>query len=373
MTELVCIKCGKRYNETEPIWRCSCGGIFDLDFEPRFFPAKISSREKSMWRYREAIPISDDSNIISFSEGFTPIIPIKFSNSSVLIKQDHLFTTGSYKGRGASVLISKVKELGVKTVVEDSSGNAGCAIAAYCARAGIECEIYVPENTSPSKLAQIQMYGAKLNKIPGSREDTANAVLEAAKSTYYASHSWNPYFFHGTKTFAFEVIEQLGWKVPETVILPVGNGTLFLGAYLGFSELLTAGVINRLPKLIGVQASNCAPIHEAFSDDLDEMPRIDKKETIAEGITIAEPIRGKQIIDAVQKTKGEIIVVTDDEIIVSLKEMCRSGFYIEPTSAATTAGITKYLENAEPDEQIVSVFTGSGLKATEKMVMIHEA
>jgi len=372
MNELICTNCGKNFSTSDPVWKCTCGGLLDIDFETNFPVEKIGSRNETMWRYREAIPILNDSNILSFSEGYTPILPFKFNDRTVLVKQDHLFTTGSYKDRGASVLISKVKELGIKSVVEDSSGNAGCAIAAYCAHAGVGCEIYVPENTSPGKLAQIRMYGAKLRMIPGTREETARAVLAAAEQTYYASHSWNPYFFHGTKTFAFEVAEQLGWKVPDTVILPVGNGTLFLGAYMGFSELMRAGVIDNLPKLVGVQASSCAPIYKAISEDLDEIPHIEKKETIAEGIAIAEPIRGKQIIEAVGKTKGEIIVVDDTEIIESLKSMCKMGFYIEPTSAATTAGVTKYLEREETDEQIVSVFTGSGLKATEKMVKIME-
>ena len=254
--------------------------------------------------------------------------------------------------------------------MEDSSGNAGCAIAAYCAQARIKCEIFVPEDTAVGKLAQIRMYGARLNRIPGYREDTAHAVLNAAESDYYASHSWNPFFFQGTKTFAFEVCEQLGWKAPDSLIVPVGNGTLLLGASIGFNELMAAGLTHKIPRIVGVQAASCAPLYKAFKENLEEIPKIDKKDTLAEGIAIAEPIRGKQILEAVKKSKGAFISVDDLEIRKSIRRLCEMGFYIEPTSAATIAGLSKYLESSHPDEIIVSVFTGHGLKTTEKMLKI---
>jgi len=370
MDSLICIKCNKRFPLEEKIWKCSCGGLLDIDFRPHFPIDKIRQRKPTMWRYREAIPLLEDKNTISFDEGFTPLIPVSFGTKTVWIKQDHLFPTGSHKDRGASVLISKIRELGITSVVEDSSGNAGCAVAAYCARAKIECEIFVPENTAAGKLAQIQFYGAQLIKIPGSREDTAQAALRAAEKIYYASHSWNPFFFQGEKTFAFEVCEQLGWQAPDSVVLPIGSGSLLLGAFIGFNELYHNGIIHKIPKIIGVQAACCAPIYKALRENLEEIPKIDKKDTVAEGIAIAEPIRGKQILEAVKKSKGGIFIVDDLEIKKSLRRVCEKGFYIEPTSAATTAGLSKYLETSSPDEIIVSVFTGHGLKTTEKMLKI---
>jgi threonine synthase len=264
LNRLVCTKCNRSFSLEEKIWQCSCGGLLDIQFRPSFPLEKIKRRQPTLWRYREAIPLGEGQNIISFEEGFTPLIPVDFGGPRVWLKQDHLFPTGSYKDRGASVLMSKVKELGIPRVVEDSSGNVGCAIAAYGARGGIQSEIYVPQSTSPGKLAQIRSYGAILHKIRGSREDTAEAVWKAARKDYYASHSWNPFFFHGTKTFAFEIWEQLGWKGPDTVIVPVGNGTLLLGAYLGFRELLEGGMIREIPKIIGVQFALCAPLVKAF-------------------------------------------------------------------------------------------------------------
>jgi threonine synthase len=368
MNKLICKKCSSVFSINDKRWQCDCGYMLDIDFQPVLELEKIASRKPTMWRYREAIPIKDDANIISFDEGFTPLTEIDLEGRRILIKQDHLFPTGSYKDRGASVLISKAKEIRVARVVEDSSGNAGCAIAAYCAKAGIGCEIFVPAGTSAGKVAQIQYYGAKLNRIPGTREDTAAAVLKAAAKDYYASHSWNPFFFHGTKTFAFEVCEQLGWKAPDSIVLPVGNGTLLLGCYIGFEELLNAGIIEIMPKLIAIQSAHCAPLYEAFVNNLDSLPQIEKGETIAEGIAIAEPIRGMQIIEAVRNSGGRFIAVDDSEIEESLKEICARGFYIEPTSAATIAGLKSYLAESNSDEVVVSVFTGHGLKTTETMV-----
>jgi len=372
MGKLICRACNKKFSLEEKIWKCACGGLLDLEFESAFPIEKIKSRKPTLWRYREALPISRDQDILSFDEGFTPLVPVDFDGRRVWIKQDHLFPTGSYKDRGASVLMSKVQELGISRVVEDSSGNAGCAIAAYSARGGIQSEIYVPQNSSPGKLAQIEAYRAVLKKIPGSREETARAVWAAAQKDYYASHSWNPFFFHGTKTFAFEVWEQLGWKTPDTVILPVGNGTLLLGASIGFGELLEAGMIRETPRIIGVQSVHCDPLAKAFREDLKEIPKIQPQDTLAEGIAIAEPVRGKQIMEAVKKSGGLFISVHDREVKNALRLVSRKGFYIEPTAAATVAGVLQYLRNSDPEEIIVSVFTGHGLKATEKMLKILE-
>ena len=219
------------------------------------------------------------------NEGFTPLEETGFNGYRVLLKIDYLFPTGSYKDRGATVLISKMKEWGIEKVVEDSSGNAGSAIAAYCAKAGIECKIYVPHTASPGKLVQIQAYGATLKKVEGSRERTAEKAMEAASKIPYASHCWNPFFLHGTKTFAFEVWEQMDWKTPDTLVLPIGHGTLFLGTTLGFKELKEAGMIKRIPKMVGIQSASCAPLYQAFKEGWRETRPIEKKETIDRSLT----------------------------------------------------------------------------------------
>ncbi len=370
MGKLICRSCNKEYSLNDAVWKCECGGLLDINFESAFPIEKIEKRPLGFWRYREAIPVLDDKNIVSFNEEFTPIVPVDFNGKKVLIKLDYLFPSGSFKDRGASVLVSKIKELGIKKVVEDSSGNAGSAIASYCAKAGISCDVFVPDYTPDEKIAQIESYGARLHRIPGTREDTALAALKAAENDYYASHYLNPFFFQGTKTVAFEVALQLGWRAPDTIVLPVGSGSLLLGVYIGWGELLKAGIIDKIPRLIGVQAENCAPIARAFNKSLREVPEIEKRETVAEGISIAAPLRGEQILDAVKSCKGEFITVSENEIKEALRWILRKGFYIEPTSAATVAGINKYLNRSTSDELIVSIFTGHGLKTAEKIIEI---
>jgi threonine synthase len=316
-----------------------------------------------MWRYREAIPIKNDKHVVSFNEGFTPLVQEEFAGKKIFLKQDHLFPSGSYKDRGASVLVSKIKELGIKKVVEDSSGNAGAAIAAYCAKANIDCHIYVPEKTSPEKLVQIEQYGARLYKIPGTRGDTARAALKVAETMYYASHYWNPYFFHGTKTYVFEIIEQLGWNTPDTLILPVGNGTLLYGSYIGLKELQREKLIDTLPKIIGIQAENCAPLVTIWKNNSDTFENITTKETIAEGIAIADPVRFKDILFVIKETNGDLITVKEKEIKEALDQTLKKGYYIEPTSAVAIAGFKKY--HARRNELIVVPLTGHGLKTNK--------
>jgi len=365
---LLCKSCGATYPMNDPRWRCDCAGLLEVRFRARFDKEKILRRKQTMWRYREALPVDDDAHVVSFEEGMTPIIPADLGPGTLLLKLEQLFPTGSYKDRGAAVLISKAKEMGVARVVEDSSGNAGCAIAAYAARAGIECEILVPESTSPGKLAQILLYGADLRRIPGSREDTANAALAAAEDTYYASHSWNPFFFQGTKTFAYEVWEQLGFRAPDALLLPAGNGTLLIGSFLGFRELMESGLIGKMPRHIAVQARNCAPLLAMFRDNLDAVPVIEARETIAEGVAIAAPVRGKEIVDIVRETSGEVLAVSDEEVEKALILLGRKGFYVEPTSALPAAAYLKY--PSVRSGSVVAPLTGHGLKATEKMQKI---
>ncbi len=373
MDQLVCRHCRAAYALDEPRWQCACGSVLDIEFRPVFDLTRIRQRKPTLWRYREAIPVSDDASIVSFDEGFTPLVPEDFGGRRVLLKQDQLLPTGSFKDRGASVLVSKLKELGIKKVVEDSSGNAGTAIAAYCARAEIDCRIFVPEYTSAAKMSQIRLYGAGLSRIAGTREDTAAAALKAARHTCYASHVWNPFFFQGTKTFAFEVCEQLDWKSPDAVVLPAGNGTLVIGAHIGFNELRDAGIIDKIPAIIAVQAENCAPLHKVFQENLAQIPVIAKRETMAEGIAVAAPVRGGQVIEAVRRSNGDFIVVSDGEIEQALREMGGRGYFIEPTAAAAIAGLKKYLPESDPDGVIVSLITGHGLKTTHKIRQILDA
>ena len=359
---LNCDSCDRTYDLVEPVWGCACGGLLDIVSEPSFDRRAIARRPPTLWRYREAIAVLGDP--VTFQEGMTPLVRSPDQGAEVFWKLDHLFPTGSFKDRGATALVTHARALGIPQVVEDSSGNAGAAIAAYCALAGIGCDIYAPEHASPGKLVQITATGASLHPIRGSREDVAKAAFKASGSAYYASHCRNPFFFQGTKTVAYEICEQLDWKSPDALICPAGNGTLLLGLYQGFSDLKSANIIDRLPRLIAGQAAGCAPLAEAFHAGLDEAAKIKKGDTIAEGIAVAEPVRGGQMLRAIRKTGGRVFSISDEETIEALRRGVKRGIFIEPTAAVSLATAGRYLEENQGGLSVV-ILTGSGLKAAE--------
>jgi threonine synthase len=352
-------------------FRCRCGGAFELAWNPKPFPASsMPGRPASVWRYRESIPILHEENIVSLAEGFTPVLPFSFGDfKRIVLKLDYLCPTGSYKDRGSSVLISKLKELGVKRCIADSSGNAGASIAAYAARAEMDCTIYCPADTSEGKLVQIRAYGARLVKVPGARADTARAVQEEAKKVYYASHNWNPFFSEGIKTMAFEIAEQLGWNVPDVVVCPTGYSGIYIGLYIGFKELLSRGMIPRLPRLIGIQSEAVSPIYQAFIRKADDVEEVPSHPTLAEGIACVRPVRGKKILEIARETGGCFEVVSEKEILEGWKELAGNGIYVEPTSAVVLKALDRLRQKGILNslDSIVLVLTGIGLKATDKL------
>ena len=366
-----CSLCNREYPLDTRDFRCQCGGAFDLDWTPEPFPiSSLQGREMSVWRYRESIPILHDENIVSLHEGFTPLLPFSYGEfKKILLKLDYLCPTGSYKDRGSSILISKLKELGVTSCIADSSGNAGASIAAYSARAGIQCKIYCPAYTSEGKLVQIRAYGAQLVRVPGTRADTAEAVQEEAKKVYYASHNWNPFFSAGVKTMAFEICEQMGWNVPDAVLCPTGYSGIYIGLYDGFKELVRHGVIDKIPRLIGIQSEAVSPIYQAFSRKAGEVAEVPSRTTLAEGIACVHPVRGKRILEIAQETRGCFEIVSEKEIMEGWKELARRGIYVEPTSAVVVRAIDRLQQKAllNSQESIVLILTGIGLKATETL------
>lgn len=375
MEELVCSACGKRLGLGELAWRCECGGVLDLAFTGRLDAASLAGRAGSLWRYREALPVRRGDYIVTLGEGMTPLIQIAWDGARPLLKLEHQNPTGSFKDRGAAVLITVAKGLGVRAVVEDSSGNAGSAIAAYAAAAGMTCRILVPAYASEVKLIQVRAYGAAVQRIEGSREEVAaaaQAACAAAGAAYYASHYWNPLFFEGTKTFAFEVWEQLGRRVPEAVVVPTGHGTLLLGAHKGFGELRAQGLVNRLPRLIAVQSAACAPLYEVVQRGLPELPPLPPPDTFAEGIAIRTPIRWRQMVRAIAESGGEVARVPDAAVQAALLKAARLGILMEPTAATALAGYSQLLETGRlaRDTEVVIPITGSGLKAPDKIASL---
>ncbi|TFC28820.1 pyridoxal-phosphate dependent enzyme [Cryobacterium sp. TMT1-3] len=340
LPDLVCSECAAVYPVESLAWQCACGAILDVvDFAGTVDAAALAGRETSLWRYAEALPIAVDP-AISLGEGLSPLVP-SLALAHVQLKLDFLLPTLSFKDRGAVVLATLAKRLGVTQAMVDSSGNAGTAMAAYFGRAGIGCTVYVPESTSPGKLAQMRAHGATVELVPGSRADTSAAALRAAgqPGVMYASHVYHPYFLHGVKTYGYEIWEQRGRSLPETVVVPVGNGTLLLGCYLAFRELVAAGLAERMPRLCAVQASACSPLEQAMAQGLDAPVAVQSGATIAEGIAIAAPPRGKQILAAVRATGGTIISVTDRQTAAARQELADEGLFVEPTSAVSFAAV----------------------------------
>ncbi len=297
---------------------------------------------RGLWRYAAAIPVEPSHAMrLSLGEGATPMISAADpALPDVRLKLEFLSPTGSFKDRGAVVLVASALSRGASALIADSSGNAGSAIAAYAARAGLPCQVFVPAATSAGKRAQIAAYGAELVLVEGDRTATADAARAAVRErgAFYASHVYDPYFLQGTKTFAFEVWEQLG-GAPDAVVLPCGNGTLVLGAAIGFQELHAAGLIDRLPALIAVQSAACAPLAQAWSEGTEKPAAIAAERTMAEGIAIPHPARGAEILAAVRSSSGVILTVTEEEIAAAARDLARRGLLVEPTGAVPWAAV----------------------------------
>jgi len=369
-----CLDCAAKYPADAPRWRCGCGGPLDVEVRGIFPREGLAARRASLWRYREALPVREDAHIVTMDEGMTPLVAFPFAGREILCKLDFLFPTGSFKDRGATVLISKVREWGVREVLGDSSGNAAASIAAYAGRAGIACDMYVPADTSTAKCAQIAAYGARLKKIPRPRQATTEAAMAAAGARFYASHFWNCWFNHGTKTWAFEVWEQLGGRAPDAVIVPAGHGSMLIGAHKGFGELLAAGYIQQLPKIFAVQSARCAPMVRMWKENLTVLPGTEARPTLAEGISITRPIRWKQMLAAVRESGGEALTVEDEALPPILREFARRGILMEPTSAVPFAGaevLARAGRLADSPTVVVPV-TGHGLKAADKLGKLLE-
>ncbi len=360
-----CFSCGRQYPLTDRRFRCDCDGFLTVE-AGSFFPREaLAGRELSIWRYREAFGLPAEADPVSLGEGRTPLVPREIAGQEVAFKLDYLQPSGSFKDRGASVLMTLVRFLEIDQIVEDSSGNAGAAMAAYAAAAGVGCTIYSPAYTPDGKLVQIRLYGAQVIKVPGTRQDTNDAAIRAAASSFYASHLWNPFFGQGLATAAYEIWEQMDGHVPPAVVVPVGSGGYLEGLSIGFRALVRAGYAAGMPRLIGVQADNCAPLHRAWERGLADYAQFEPQPTVAEGIAVQRPPRASAVLAAVRGSGGRMVGVAEDEILDATRTLFALGLFAEPTSAAGLAGWRK-LPPGE-SEGAVLILTGSGLKQTKRL------
>ena len=359
---------GQTFPLDQPRWCGPDHAPLLLTSLPGLTRAQIETTTRSLWRYRAALPLQPDEPI-TMGEGCTPLIPRSLHGAMPLLKCEWMMPTGSFKDRGASVMLSLLRAQGVRDVLEDSSGNGGAAVSAYAAAGGMRATIMAPSSTSPAKTVQMRAHGATVELIPGSRQDTADAAVRRSESVFYASHNWHPFFLQGTKTLAYELWEDLGFRAPDNIITPCGAGSNVLGCEIGFSELLRAGEIDAMPRIFAAQPANCGPIAAAFIAGSDVPVATEIAPTIAEGTAIAQPIRLAEVLGTLRETRGGAVMLSEAEIAGAMLELAQMGIYVEPTAAQAAAAFGKLLDagTITPEQTTVLVLTGSGLKATPRI------
>lgn len=336
-------------------WRCPiCGGALKLTADRGFksLDEVVHKGRAGIWRYSGAIPFA--ANPVTLGEGGTPLIKAEFEGTELFLKLEYISPTGAFKDRGASVSMTRAAALGVSRVVEDSTGNAGIAASAYAARAGIKAKIYVPADAPTSKKGLMVACGSEVVECSSRGEAAARAVSELKEGELYVGHAWDPFYLEGMKTAAFELFES--GVVPDAVITPVASGTLILGLHKGFRELLDAGLINEMPRIYGVQGDSCAPIYEDMHGKIVGCVG----SSLADGLRIADPPRRGEIVDAIGSTGGDVFIVSDPEIAISLRWLHRMGIMAEPTSATALAAFMK--NRREIGKVAVMPITGAGIK-----------
>ena len=363
-----CPGCGRAHAADQPLWRCDCGSHLNLAPGRGFPREEIRSGEASLWRYAAALALQGPPRV-SLGEGWTPLVLRDWQGTEVYFKLESQMPTGSFKDRGTAVMINHLLEVGVGPIHEDSSGNAGASIATYAAAAGIPCRIYVPATVPRAKLVQIAVTGADVRAIPGTRQDVTEVALAATGGSFYASHNWQPFFIEGTKTLAFELWEQLGFRVPDNILVPTGYGSNILGLERGFDELEKSGEITARPRLFAIQAANCAAFAAAWSAGEDRFVAFAAQPTVADGIATQRPVRVAEVLSGIRRSRGGIVAVAEKQIAPALAALGGLGLFVEPTAATAAAALTRLLNDGiiTPDQSTVVVLTGSGLKAADRV------
>jgi len=362
-----CTNCRRPYPDDQTPYRCPvCGGLYDYPQMPVFDVSQIDASQPGLWRYQHVLGLPADTPIVTLGEGHTPLIWSEAFGQQIAFKLEFCNPSSSFKDRGSAPLVSFLKSRGITEAVEDSSGNAGASFAAYATATGIRARVFVPEYASGPKRAQIEAYGAKIISVPGPRSNAAEAVQRAAdQGLVYASHAYFPHLLLGYATIAYELYEQIG-QVPGTVIMPAGQGGLLLGIGRGFAALKKAGLITKLPGLVGVQAAACAPLWSAFTYGSLGLQSVSEGRTLAEGVCVRYPLRGDGVLQQVVSTQGRILIVAEEKILPGRDELAHRGLFVEPTSAIIWDGLSQIV--GQVPEPIVAILTGSGLKSIQSSV-----
>ncbi|MGI6009023.1 MAG: threonine synthase [Methanomethylophilus sp.] len=372
---VVCWKCGTEVKDPYVNLCPKCGGLLTIDIDlgaaRAINPEDLRKRPLGVWRYAELMPVSEERKV-SIQEGGTPLYKTEALGAEVgvpnaYVKFEGLNPTGSFKDRGMTVGVSHAKELNAKVVGCASTGNTSASLSAYASKAGIKCAVFLPSGkVAMGKLAQALFFGAKVLSVDGNFDDAlALARKMADEKKLYLLNSINPYRPEGQKSVMFEIWDQLGFQVPDRVILPVGNAANIWAVYKACTELKALGWIDRMPKLTGIQAAGAAPVANAFAEGASEFVPVGNPETIATAIRIGNPVSGQKALKAIYDTKGYCTTVSDEEIIQAQLLLGRKeGICVEPASAASIAGLKKLRaqEIIEKDETVACICTGNGLK-----------
>ncbi|MEM3391662.1 MAG: threonine synthase [Archaeoglobaceae archaeon] len=375
MYSLKCIECGKENKETN--YNCECGGLLEgrFDFDEVSVNFKLDGRDLRVWKYGSLLPVRSDP--VTLKEGGTPLYRLERLEKElgirrIYVKHEGLNPSGSFKDRGMTVGITKALEFGKRAVACASTGNTSASMAMYAAKAGIKAFVLLPAGkVALGKVAQALMHGAEVIGIKGNFDDALRIVREVCeKADIYLLNSVNPYRLEGQKTIAFEIVDEIG--VPDAVMLPVGNAGNISAIYKGFKEFKELGLIDRVPRMIGIQAEGASPIYKAFKEGKKEIERFANPETIATAIRIGNPVNAKKALNAIYESKGLAEIVSDEEIISAQKILAKNGIGVEPASASSVAGLIKLAKIGEIDRDstIVCIATGNLLKDPETVIKV---
>ena len=371
-----CVKCGKEYEATANLTNCECSGILDIIYDYEYIKTvltkeKLAARDdRSMWRYRELLPIEDTTCNTPLRVGWSPLyeadrLAEELGLGKLWVKDDGQNPTASLKDRASAMAVAKAQEAGAKVIACSSTGNAASSLAGNAAAAGIKTYIFVPSRAPKGKVAQLMTFGATVVSVQGSYEDTFELSKAAIDKWgwYNRNAAINPYLSEGKKTVALEIAEQLGWKMPDYIAISVGDGCTIAGLWKGLKDLYAIGFIDKLPRLISAQAEGCCPLNRAIANNEEWYPM--EENTLADSIAVGVPRNATKALNAIKESNGIVVNVSDEEIMAAQKLLGRTcGVFGEPAGVTGTAGIKKLCDQGilGKNDTVVSVVTGNGLK-----------
>ena len=357
---------------------CTRPLVVEYEHDIEFDKEQLAGREHNMWRYAEMLPVLAKENIVSLGEGMTPILELNklaaaYGFSNILIKDETNNPTGSFKARGLSMAVSKAKEFGVEHCIIPTAGNAGGALAAYCAKADLKCTVVMPTHTPKIFKQECELYGAELLLVDGLINDCAKKIGELNTGNKYFDISTlkEPYRLEGKKTMGYEIAEQLNWQLPDVIIYPAGGGTGLIGIWKAFKEMLKLGwITGPLPRMYAVQSQNCSPIQQALKDAVNWKNNFTPEPSIANGLAVPYPFGMNMMLEVLHESNGTAVSISEEDIIAGVKEIAKlEGHIISPEGAATFKALIHLHKNKiiHAEEKVLLLNTGSGYKYLDNL------